>query len=350
MYSDVDTNNFSNSVFLCIRNTPYFKLNTNSFRRGLLAIVDEYINHESSDDSDDKNSIESVDKLNDYVVTAENYSVHFVLSAKLLDGSEPCSLYGFDGFEGVFILHNFLKENQCLALACETLRTYINPPSNSNLLIKDPNLSSPIWPSENFKSLRWSTIGHMYDWEKRQYEGYSQFPDIFVKIVNEINKLLSQFYEPFIGDAAIINFYSKSYFLRLHRDDAEETNDPVINISIGAPAIFCICKDDPSHFPLSYVVDSGSIAIMANNSRRCLHGISKLLHYEKPDSNSNNCSDTISDTEKPFAKPYFINSFPQCADEVFEGFTTCLDEQAMSDVKAYLNDSRISISIRKAKI
>eukprot|EP00375_Theileria_parva_P002876 XP_765557.1 hypothetical protein [Theileria parva strain Muguga] len=247
MYDNIPVNGLSNAVFLCIRNTPYTKLNTNSFRRNLLSIVDNYINSEGTDVDSDSNHTDSPDKFNNYILNAENYSVHFLLSTNLSENSELCSLYGFEDFTGVYALRNFLTEEQCLLLACETLRSYINPPNNSNLLVKDPNISSPIWPSKSFQNLRWSTIGHLYDWGKRQYVGFTQFPEIVVKIVNQINTLLSDFYNPFTADSAIINFYSKSYFLRLHRDDAEETNDPVINISLGAPAIFCICKEDPKY-------------------------------------------------------------------------------------------------------
>ncbi|XP_954675.1 alkylated DNA repair protein, putative [Theileria annulata] len=350
MYDNNHVNGLSNSVFLCIRNTPYTKLNTNSFRRTLLSIVDNYINYANADVDSDGNLTDSSDKSNIHILNAENYSVHFVLSTNLSENSEPCSLYGFEDFPGVFVLRNFLTQDQSLLLACETLRSYINPPNNSNLLLMDPNISSPIWPSNSFKNLRWSTIGHLYDWGKRQYIGFTQFPEIIAKIVNQINTLLSGFYQPFTADSAIINFYSNSYFLRLHRDDAEETNDPVINISLGAPAIFCICKEDPSQFPLSCVVDSGSIIIMSKNSRRCLHGISKLYHYVKPDSSNLNGFETVKDTKTPYANPYFIKNLPQCPNDVFHGFTTSLDEDQISDVKDYLSKSRISISVRKAKL
>ncbi|GIX64127.1 alkylated DNA repair protein [Babesia caballi] len=119
----------------------------------------------------------------------------------------------------------------------------------------------------------------MYDWGARSYRGFTEFPE---PLVNLTRQLLSHFNDDYVPDAAIINCYTKGYFLRLHKDDAEETDDTVVNISLGAPAIFAIGGRDHSTVPAAMVVDSGSVVLMARDSRFCLHGVVKLLSYKKP--------------------------------------------------------------------
>lgn len=232
----------------------------------------------------------------------------------------------------------------------------LQPPSNSNLFQLNPKLSGPIWPSDDFRKLRWATIGHMYDWGCRSYRGYSKFPDL---LVNISMNLLTHFDGHFIPDAAIINCYTKGYFLRLHKDDAEETDDAVLNISLGAPGIFAVGGHDQRTIPVALVVDSGSVVVMAQDSRFCLHGksmklqlnlnsgIVKLLKYSKPGYVCHGNATTGDALEYTYAQPRLEKVIRQCPDLAFAG-VHC-ESSALESIRALVSDTRVSVSIRRAK-
>ncbi|EDO05341.2 hypothetical protein BBOV_I002590 [Babesia bovis T2Bo] len=333
MYDNTVFVSYANAVFTEIRNTPLESLNTPSFRSGLLEALEAA---ESSTDDSGSHSHE----LRPIV---ESYNVHFLPLDPVSLRSTQASVYTFDGFPGLYLVRDFFTKEQCDALLLETLVDYINPPNNSNLYQNDPNVATPFWPSPVFSKLRWATIGHMYDWGTRTYKGYTKFPGLLVDVTRD---LLSHFNEDYIPDAAIINFYSKAYFLRLHKDDAEETDDSVLNISLGAPAIFMLGGTDHSTIPVSFVVESGSVVLMADKSRFCLHGIVKLLSYNKPGYQPSgglpiNLHDPL------YGRPQLLKLIPQCGAHVFSNIVR--DTAAITRIREISNDLRVSISIRRAK-
>ncbi|AFZ80588.1 uncharacterized protein BEWA_034460 [Theileria equi strain WA] len=56
--------------------------------------------------------------------------------------------------------------------------------------------------SESFKKLRWATIGHLYDWGNRKYNGYAEFPVLLKGITEHINSHLSELYSKFTADVS----------------------------------------------------------------------------------------------------------------------------------------------------
>ncbi|AFZ80587.1 hypothetical protein BEWA_034450 [Theileria equi strain WA] len=90
---------------------------------------------------------------------------------------------------------------------------------------------------------------------------------------------------------------------------------------------------------------------MSKNSRRCLHGISKLLTYRKPGIVYNSIEKAKEiDSSNVFSPPYFIKDIPQCSDTIFESVPLGLCSKDIPKVHRFLSESRISISIRKAKL
>lgn len=270
------------------------------------------------------------------------YHVHFLSSADVKE-SDMAEIYSFEGFPGLYLIRNYFTKMQCNMLLWKTLSEYINPPSNSNLSQLDGSLTDKIWPSDNFKKFKWATIGHMYDWGSRSYKGYSEFPKLLVDVSQPLLSHFDTQYEP---DAAIINCYTKGYFLRLHKDDAEETDDAVINISLGAPAIFAVGGKDQNTVPVSMLVDSGSVVLMARESRFCLHGIVKLLSYNKPGYKSNK-NIKVANNSKCYGAPRMEKVVAQCPDTAFGDFN--VERNSLDEMEVVTRDLRVSLSIRRAK-
>ncbi|CDR95475.1 Alpha-ketoglutarate-dependent dioxygenase alkB [Babesia bigemina] len=364
MYEENAVRSHSNAVFNEIRNTPLESLNTQTFRSSIAAAI--RLSSEGAADDDASGN----QRLQEALRIAGIYKVHFLPPCSDLHHAGQATVYTFDGFPGIatrsttrcitglYLVRNYLTEAQCERLMCRTLTEYINvscdchsithaqPPNNSNIYQNDRALCTPIWPSANFKKLRWATIGHMYDWGTRSYRGYSAFPEPLVKITQS---LLSHFNREYVPDAAIINCYTKGYFLRLHKDDAEETDDTVVNISLGAPAIFTIGGRDyrNSTIPVAMVVDSGSVVLMAEDSRFCLHGVVKLLGYNKPGRHDCDAGGTSDVGDSAYAAPRLSMVIPRCGDDATASLEC--DPESLDSVKRLFADHRVSISIRRAK-
>lgn len=336
IYTDSVTNGRANAIFREIRNTPLDSLNTEGFRNRILECIQKVDSGESQKADVEQNTHE------DTSVLTCNYHVHFLGSPSNC-GDGQAAIYSFSGFPGLYLVRNYFTPHQCKILIWKTLTEYINPPNNSNLLQHSPDLAGPLWPSSQFKKLKWATIGHMYDWGTRSYRGYSEFPQLLVDISQN---LLSHFGKAYLPDAAIINCYSGGYFLRLHKDDAEETDDSVLNISLGAPAIFLVGGHDQSTIPVSMVVESGSVVVMAEDSRFCLHGIAKLLNYNKPGySGHSNINVTVQGTM--YAEPILEKIVQQCPSAAFHNIFC--ESSTSETIESLESDLRVSVSIRRAK-
>ncbi|GFE55750.1 alkylated DNA repair protein, putative [Babesia ovis] len=312
MYQEQPFLSHANAVFSEIRNTPLESLNTGSFRLGL----QDALEAAGKSAGDDPRQLERLRHV------ASSYKVHFLSLEPPVSAPRQASVYTFDGFPGLCVVRNYLTEDQCHRLMCQTLCDYIN--------VGCATLIS--WDAS---------------WGTRTYRGYSPFPDPLVRLTRCV---LSHFDSDYIPDAAIINCYSKSYFLRLHKDDAEETDDCVVNISLGAPAIFMLGGVDHGTVPVSFVVDSGSVVLMSQSSRFCLHGIVKLLSYNKPGIYHNrDCPDNGAAAAIPaYAFPKFEKTIPQCPDQALSGIAP--SDRLMSSVQSLSKDLRVSISIRRAKV
>ncbi|KAF2208826.1 hypothetical protein CERZMDRAFT_48497 [Cercospora zeae-maydis SCOH1-5] len=132
------------------------------------------------------------------------------------------------------------------------------------------------------KKLRWVTLGGQYDWTEKQYppESPPDFP-------TDIKKLVEDLF-PMKAEAAILNLYSPGDTLSLHRDVSEESDQPLVSISIGCDAIFIVGleKDDACCEKCSVAairLQSGDAVLMSGPSRYAWHGIPKVLPNTCPE-------------------------------------------------------------------
>ncbi len=63
-----------------------------------------------------------------------------------------------------------------------------------------------------------------------------------------------------------------------HLDDGEPDQEhPILSFSLGLSCIFLIGGESKDQKPLAIRLDSGDLVIMAGRSRRCNHGVPKVL-------------------------------------------------------------------------
>lgn len=180
---------------------------------------------------------------------------------------------------GLVVLSGALNLETQLSLARQSIDEYaFYPHNNLSALGKH---SQPLSRYDHLKHIRWSCLGYNYDWTNRIYkEGWkSDFPkylaDLSLDLLN-----LAGYTEGYRPEAAIVNFYNPNQKMGPHRDDAEFTMDkPIVSISLGCDAIFCI-ETKPfsadSNFSSVYI-RSGDVVVMGGESRSALHCVPMIF-------------------------------------------------------------------------
>lgn len=139
--------------------------------------------------------------------------------------------------------------------------------------------SYPEDPAESplLTKLSWVALGYHYDWSARKYhkERFSPVPEMLQQLGVRCAAACGM---TLAAEAIIINYYKMKSCMGGHLDDVEYTMDhPVVSLSLGSPCVFLLgghSKDEP---PLEILLRSGDVAIMGGASRRCYHGVARVL-------------------------------------------------------------------------
>ena len=79
-------------------------------------------------------------------------------------------------------------------------------------------------------------------------------------------------------EACLVNYYAAGTKLGSHRDaDEEETNAPVVSISLGNDAIFHIGGRRRTDAKVRLTLKSGDVVILGGESRPAYHGIDRIV-------------------------------------------------------------------------
>lgn len=79
-------------------------------------------------------------------------------------------------------------------------------------------------------------------------------------------------------ECCLVNLYRPGAKMGLHRDADEEARDvPVLSVSLGDTAIFRVGGLARSGPTVTVRLDSGDVVLLAGESRRCFHGIDRIL-------------------------------------------------------------------------
>jgi len=167
---------------------------------------------------------------------------------------------------------------------------------------------------DDLARLTWATLGYHYDWTNRTYvKGWKgEFPADLAAVCVELAAHVGV--SQYAPTAAIVNYYAagKRAPMLAHRDDAELTmRKPIVSISIGCSAVFCIetkPHDRTSHV-VAVKVRSGDVCVMDGESRPALHAVVRV------------------DAESPFASTSSSND----------------------DVQSYLATHRINVNTRQVE-
>ena len=156
---------------------------------------------------------------------------------------------------------------------------------------------------EALSKLRWVTLGYHYNWTTRRYEDglRSPFPQSVGAMADYLVTVAAWMQPPtsglersgdhcgesaaeclrrghFKAEAAIVNFYAARSAIHGHIDDSERNMAaPIVSVSLGCSAVFLLGGADKEQRPSAILLRSGDVALMGGFSRRCLHGVPRVL-------------------------------------------------------------------------
>jgi alkylated DNA repair protein (DNA oxidative demethylase) len=79
-------------------------------------------------------------------------------------------------------------------------------------------------------------------------------------------------------DTALINFYDQQARMGMHQDKDENSDQPVVSLSIGDTAVFRFGNDRSRNRPYTDVeLQSGDLFVFGGRSRFAYHGVPKVL-------------------------------------------------------------------------
>lgn len=88
---------------------------------------------------------------------------------------------------------------------------------------------------------------------------------------------------PAAPEACLVNVYSETARMGLHRDEDEKTFDaPVVSISLGADCLFRVGgrkRGDPTR---SFRIRSGDVVVLGGESRLAYHGVDRIYPGTSP--------------------------------------------------------------------
>ena len=147
---------------------------------------------------------------------------------------------------------------------------------------KDGNMHKPLSNQQLLnRKLRWMTLGGQYDWTNKVYP--KNTPPFFPADTKQLMESLF----PMKAEAAIVNVYSPSDTLSLHRDVSEECDRPLVSISLGCDALFIAGLEGESSTGESRVaairLRSGDALLMTGESRYAWHGVPQVLKDTCPE-------------------------------------------------------------------
>ncbi|KAJ3179082.1 hypothetical protein HK101_010077 [Irineochytrium annulatum] len=172
-----------------------------------------------------------------------------------------------------------------------------NDPEGAQTLKFDPPTSevlhlSPHLPvSLALKKWRWSSLGYQYNWHTQDYhmDRNASIPvevtDLCRAVIEAVAGVTGYAVDKYNPEAGIINFYQLGDSLTAHQDRSEVNRDaPLVSFSFGNECIFLFgaeTREEAAPTPIR--LRSGDIIVMSGVSRRCFHGVPRVLKNTLPD-------------------------------------------------------------------
>ncbi|ORY33285.1 hypothetical protein BCR33DRAFT_665312 [Rhizoclosmatium globosum] len=114
-------------------------------------------------------------------------------------------------------------------------------------------------------------------------------------VIESVQGITGYTKEQYKSEAGIVNFYQMPDALMAHQDRSEVNMEaPLVSFSLGHSCIFVIgteSREDRDPLPISLVLRSGDVIVMSRASRKCFHGVPRIIPNTLPTHLANNMGD-----------------------------------------------------------
>src|SRR3954468_19110454 len=202
------------------------------------------------------------------------------MSLALDFGSRPSERH--DVMPGVVLLTGWLDLDEQRALV-EEFRTWSIPPAG----LRHPRMPSGHLMTVQSVCLGWHWQPYAYTRTADETDGAPVKP-IPSELVRLSQRAVAETFGEEAGaryapDAVIANIYTDEAKLGLHQDVEEESDAPVVTISIGDTCLFRIAGVDRRTAPFTDLpLQSGDLLVFGGPSRHIYHGVPKVYPNSGP--------------------------------------------------------------------
>ncbi|KAJ3034770.1 hypothetical protein HDU99_010668 [Rhizoclosmatium hyalinum] len=114
-------------------------------------------------------------------------------------------------------------------------------------------------------------------------------------VIESVQGITGYTKEQYKSEAGIVNFYQMPDALMAHQDRSEVNMEaPLVSFSLGHSCIFVIgteSREDRDPLPISLVLRSGDVIVMSGASRKCFHGVPRIIPNTLPAHLANDLGD-----------------------------------------------------------
>lgn len=268
-------------------------------------------------------------------------------------------VYSFSRHPGLYIIRRGIPESLIGGMARDCFTNLVQPPGTTNFdkshgvhlggvweaahadmkLVEagDADVGVTAWskhgtgPTAQYflDNLRWASIGPVYDWTWRRYrvdDDHIKLPDYMVEFSKNVVSLVQgehPHHQDFHPNAALINYYREGDKLCGHRDDAEsDQTKPLVSCSLGCPAVFLMGGCDKSMYPTPILLRHGDVTVLSGQARTAYHGVPRIFPEVRKLA-------MLEEEEATYPRDCLVG----------------LEDDP--DIKAYLTNCRMNISIRE---
>lgn len=120
------------------------------------------------------------------------------------------------------------------------------------------------------------TRGYRYQQtDPRSGESWPLMPEVFRSLAAKAASAAG--YSGFSPDACLVNRYEPGAKMGLHQDkDEEDFGQPIVSVSLGAPAVFQFGGDRRSDRPQRVPLEHGDVVVWGGSARLRYHGVLTL--------------------------------------------------------------------------
>jgi len=226
-----------------------------------------------------------------HVVDFSNLESNSVASrAQIVDTGRQCRgkpIHSLAGHEGFLFVPGALGAEEQLAWLQRAAGEYlINNPSNLSEAPHKNGVVAPVDPhsEEGLARLRWVTLGYHFQWTEKKYDPARRgvFPAELTALVEEVSSGTGL--PGVTGECGIVNYFHEDSVMCGHVDHSEDDlTKPIVSFSVGQTAVFLLGGETHDVAPTALYIRSGDLLLMGGSSRRCVHGVPRIVAGTMPE-------------------------------------------------------------------